>query len=190
MGWDQAVTAIVEALDAAGQMSFNYQQADKNRKFQQFMSSTSHQREVADLKAAGLNPILSATGGGGASSVSGAMASSPNIGNAVNSAMTTKLMSEQINKLKAEADKTRTENTILEKNVPIAELQKNVLDKTLTPLYQTVADRVKNPTKTTGAVTLVPKLIDKAVNSVKALPEATSNVFNKLKAIVDKYAPQ
>lgn len=55
-------------------MNFNSAEAVKNREWQQYMSNTAHQREIADLKAAGLNPVLSVTGGNGAPVTSGATA--------------------------------------------------------------------------------------------------------------------
>lgn len=56
-------------------MKFEHDEADLSRKWQEYMSNTAHQREIKDLQAAGLNPVLSATGGQGAPVTSGATAS-------------------------------------------------------------------------------------------------------------------
>lgn len=56
--------------------SFNAQQVQNQMDFQERMSNTSHQREVKDLIAAGLNPVLSANGG--ASTPSGSSATADN----------------------------------------------------------------------------------------------------------------
>ena len=62
------------AKQADKAMAFNRDEAEKNRKWQEYMSNTAHQREVQDLLKAGLNPILSVTGGAGAPVTSGATA--------------------------------------------------------------------------------------------------------------------
>lgn len=72
--WGPPALAAGAALgEGLASSAFNLFQANKNRDWQERMSGSAHQREVEDLKKAGLNPMLSIRHGG-ASTPSGAMA--------------------------------------------------------------------------------------------------------------------
>lgn len=88
-------------LQGIASSAFNAWQAEKNRDFQERMSSTAHQREVKDLERAGLNPILSARLGG-SSSPSGAQAQASVPEGAVSSAIQAATMRNNLELQKAQ----------------------------------------------------------------------------------------
>ena len=73
-----AIGAVGSYLGASEANKASAAQAEKQMSFQERLSNTAHQREVKDLIAAGLNPMLSAKLGG-ASSPAGAMAPVQNV---------------------------------------------------------------------------------------------------------------
>lgn len=80
-------TAAASILGQQDANSANRQMADAQMQFQERMSNSAYQRATADMKAAGINPML-AYQQGGASTPSGASATMQNeISPAISSAM-------------------------------------------------------------------------------------------------------
>nr|WAE43460.1 MAG: DNA pilot protein [Microviridae sp.] len=123
-----AITAIVGTIWTNASNSAN---AQKQQDFQRSMSNTAHQREVADLRSAGLNPILSATGGNGASTPSGAMATMVDPGDFINKGVTAYAQSQSAINTKAQTKNVPLQGLLTKAQTNVQEeTQKNVASST------------------------------------------------------------
>jgi len=108
LGGGQGAGAVYQGQQSA-------KQAAKGRDWEERMSNTAHQREVEDLRLAGLNPILSGTGGGGASTPNAQLPQTPDYGEAFGRGSMLKLqkqlMSAQADQASSGAAKAEAEKT-------------------------------------------------------------------------------
>ena len=148
---------------------FNRQSANKQMAFQENMSNTAYQRQMADLKAAGLNPILAAKLGG-ASTPGGAMGTMPDLGATISSAYQAGVSKQQAdtqeNLASWQVQKIQTETRKIAVDTNLSYAQTERLQAEI-PKIAAEVERIKAETGFKQAITAIPQLVSDLVGTLR-----------------------
>ena len=121
--------------------------------FQERMSNTAYQRVVQDMRAAGINPML-AVHSGGASSPAGASTQVRNeLAGVANSARDAARVYAEINKIKSDAELTKTLNQIAKAELVGKELDAKMNDSKAGPVLRILERFMPTVNSAASAVT-------------------------------------
>lgn len=124
-GWGFMIPIIASLASSLLQGSQQKKEARHAERWSAGQSSTAHQREVGDLRAAGLNPMLSGTGGMGASTTPGVQASVPDyLGGAVSSGLQAARLKQELQNMKESATNTHADTKLKSEQQELAREQR------------------------------------------------------------------
>jgi len=184
MAWEAIASQAIEsgAAQTSDYISLGFnalasrRRAERAQAFSERMANTAHQREVKDLVAAGINPVLTA-GGSGASSPEGVMydVSMPDFSRSIRgfntAAANRRLMDAQATKAEAEADFARNNATtpLYQQQLLTAEKELRLKDAGLSTARQANEILIQERNKT---IAQIARDIGVGISSVKKVMEA------------------